>query len=855
MEKLDLYAGQDIGRVKDVDYIQDSKADAIKKRIYDLHEYGCVEITDSQEFPIQFTSGSGKTQIDIGYNANGVDVVGGIVYDKNGERIIILDNEDWQTIDFVYNGKNLKRNSGNLKIPLATTSGDNYVWIEYLLIHDTSNDSETLLENFVILDSGTATSGAASTLTDNTKSWGVNSYQNKYVKIVGGTGIGQTRKITSNTSDTLTITPNWTTPPDATSVYQILDNNSLQYIKRLDGYQIKITTSSTPPSGAGISIYLGKVNPTLSSPDDIDYSNKDLFGQRTDTIKIKPDTGNKTQIYEDGKIGTLLDHINALGGGTPAPNNPHGLTITDIVGAAEEPKNTEFQGDTHSNGIIDTDLNACESSIDNSTFTINNLTISSSSLDLSILGYSTGGQDARVEIAQLVSEESIYLGGIKINATTNLIFPKLIDFTNISSSNAFVTFLQTTDSTGTYKIILKLYYDSVAEVYRALAKKIPVAQALTSDEFLLGTVYWDSVSAILYNSPQLDSGTATSSTNTTLIDTSKVWLTNQYQGNYVTITGGTGSGQVKKIVSNDSDTLTIDSAWAVNPDGTSTYKIGEIDTNGTLITEHPVTNAETGGRRFGTISQKDLWKNSNGNVVIDLSSSIIFRKDLEDKFIINDSGDFDVKGKIKEKGVDIVPTGMMMASFDIPQGWLECNGSTIDKDVNKIYTELVDYLRAKGNYFTNSGALPANQAKLPDLQRRYPIGHDNVDYIVGDAAKSMGGADEHNHSITVDNRNIDHNHTITDNAGNHSHILNSGGPHGWTNERPVMSSGENPGKLAVYGQTGFVSLSGYNPDTNFLGGHNHTINSTSGFSHNHTASSANSSNISPWFASKWIIKW
>jgi hypothetical protein len=70
---------------------------------------------------------------------------------------------------------------------------------------------------------GTATSGAASTLTDSGKSWGTNVYANKFVVISGGTGIGQIRKIASNTDTVLTVSTAWYTNPDATSTYKLVD--------------------------------------------------------------------------------------------------------------------------------------------------------------------------------------------------------------------------------------------------------------------------------------------------------------------------------------------------------------------------------------------------------------------------------------------------------------------------------------------------------------------------------------------------------------------------------------------------------------------------------------------------------
>ncbi len=72
------------------------------------------------------------------------------------------------------------------------------------------------------IDDGTATSASSTTLVDTSKTWTTDSHANKAVIIIAGTGAGQIRKITSNTSDTLTV-PAWLITPDATSQYVICD--------------------------------------------------------------------------------------------------------------------------------------------------------------------------------------------------------------------------------------------------------------------------------------------------------------------------------------------------------------------------------------------------------------------------------------------------------------------------------------------------------------------------------------------------------------------------------------------------------------------------------------------------------
>lgn len=71
-----------------------------------------------------------------------------------------------------------------------------------------------------------------------------------------------------------------------------------------------------------------------------------------------------------------------------------------------------------------------------------------------------------------------------------------------------------------------------------------------------------------------DSGTSTgSNTSLTLKDTGKSWTVNIFAGAAVIIDGGTGSGQTGFVVSNTSNTLTVETAWGTIPDNTSTYKI------------------------------------------------------------------------------------------------------------------------------------------------------------------------------------------------------------------------------------------------------------------------------------------
>ncbi len=71
------------------------------------------------------------------------------------------------------------------------------------------------------LKSTSTAAGGADTLIDTTQDHIVNQWDGFTVEITEGTGAGQTRFIESNTVTVLTVSPDWSTPPDATSVYII----------------------------------------------------------------------------------------------------------------------------------------------------------------------------------------------------------------------------------------------------------------------------------------------------------------------------------------------------------------------------------------------------------------------------------------------------------------------------------------------------------------------------------------------------------------------------------------------------------------------------------------------------------
>jgi len=83
-------------------------------------------------------------------------------------------------------------------------------------------------------------------------------------------------------------------------------------------------------------------------------------------------------------------------------------------------------------------------------------------------------------------------------------------------------------------------------------------------------------------------GTATSATTTTLVQTGKTWTASQWVNSQVRITAGTGAGQIRTITANTADTLTV-ATWTTTPDATSQYAIEGNDDFLYLLGNNAVT--------------------------------------------------------------------------------------------------------------------------------------------------------------------------------------------------------------------------------------------------------------------------
>lgn len=151
-----------------------------------------------------------------------------------------------------------------------------------------------------------ATTAGVSTLTDSSKSWAANRWNNLAVEIVAGTGVGQERVITGTTATQLTVSPMWTTIPDSTSRYVIHGNTDVLLLQgnravlNLHSIEDDITVLGRRFEGGaarGVSVQFGEDKPiavvsaTYANPT-LTVTTVNPHGYRTgDVIKMRGDTG------------------------------------------------------------------------------------------------------------------------------------------------------------------------------------------------------------------------------------------------------------------------------------------------------------------------------------------------------------------------------------------------------------------------------------------------------------------------------------------------------------------------------------------------------------------------------------
>lgn len=426
--------------------------------------------------------------------------------------------------------------------------------------------------------SGTGTSATIRTLSDTSKSMVIDRYVNYQIRITGGTGIGQRRRIVANGTNYFEVVKKWDVTPNATSTYEIYPNTENIYMI----------------GNGNAAMFMYNTEADLWSQDQIvDYG---LTCNISALKENQLEFGISTGVRNTG--GILTVSINAAGlnykigdiitisggGGTNGKVQVETISSTGAVTSVSLMR----PGATYS---ITT--GAAVTGGSGSGLTINILTIG-------VVGYITTTLSHQFKIGDTVTiagcSEAAWNGSVTIIGSDA---SNTFDIATTATANMAPSLSQTgtlmVDSGANWDVnehANKLVYIQTGGVAGVGVWRKIVSNTATSITLngsmtapVTGTSRYLIQEPIAFggdNQFQIKTqwafGAATSGSTTTIVDNTKNWLPNSWTNYKVRIVAGTGINNELTITANDATTLTF-AAQAFTVDTTTRYKI--MDASGT----------------------------------------------------------------------------------------------------------------------------------------------------------------------------------------------------------------------------------------------------------------------------------
>lgn len=484
------------------------------------------------------------------------------------------------------------------------------------------------------------TSATSRTLVNSAAGMTNDRYTNYQLRIMSGTGIGQRRRIVGHNATTFWIEKNWDVTPDATSTYSIFadtdkmwllgNGSSTMWQYSVEGdiwssgaiydYGIARNISVTPYissaygpqcEGLGVTSITRVTNGILTVAVNAGGTNY-VVGD----LVLCSTGGTAGQAYvtavNDAGAVTALELAASGSGYTAGSTNTtggsgSGLTITITVGTTALV--TVATNHVFRTGDVVTFAGCATDTSFNGNFTILGTN--------SITTFSIAAPSSSASPTAANSQSTTVLVDGNKNWITNEHVGKIVHIqtAGISPTTQSRRIISNTANTITVATIT--------------AATNGTSRYVIQDINGFGTLHTNR----LANRARY--GWPTSGTATTLVDSTKSWLNNQWVNCKVRIVCGTGVGNEATITSNTSTTLTVASWPNATPDTTSKYEIldsyGIVTTGGSAVTtvtdanKNFTTNILAGKRlRFiaGTGVGNEIAISSNTATVITLASSI-----------------------------------------------------------------------------------------------------------------------------------------------------------------------------------------------------------------------------------------
>ena len=434
--------------------------------------------------------------------------------------------------------------------------------------------SVEILDKSKSFATGTATSGGARTVVDSGLSLTPNRYKNFEVRITGGTGIGQKRRIVAHSATSFEVEKPWDVQPIAGSTYAIFGNSNVIYLSGNQSSAIYQYLIDEDQWVTGQAIDLGQAR-NISAK----FEGQEAFGvstgvRNTGGITVLNATptaagtgyaiGDVFNITTGGTIGKgRVENIGASGAVTAVSLYSTGLNYTTGTGKAT----TNVSG-TGSGLTVDI----------TTVGTVGRISLSSNhNLFVGDQVTFMGCTDATWNAAYtILATDSLSTFDVVTSAAASMV---------ASNTNSTILFVDCTRSWATNEHIGKIVKIEVAGTAQTTQLRRIVSNTATTLTLttIVAAVTGTSRYAIMQpeafgrdrmfdSTIEASDGIATGGTSTTLVDTTKAWFTNQWAGFRIRIIAGTGVGTEFAITSNTGTTLTY-SAPGFTPDTTTNYSI------------------------------------------------------------------------------------------------------------------------------------------------------------------------------------------------------------------------------------------------------------------------------------------
>jgi hypothetical protein len=451
-----------------------------------------------------------------------------------------------------------------------------------------------------VFASGTASSSTAQSLVT-TNAWTDDRYANYQVRITGGTGVGQRRRITSNTPTTLFVDSVWKTNPDSTSTYSIYGNTDTVYMMGNSSsatYQYSVENDiwaqgSIFSDGTGIASQLS-AQMNGWAPVGITSITRNTGG----IITINPTPVAAGTGYVLGEIITL-----ATG------------TLGKVI----------VTGVTTSGAITSVALLGCGLTYTVATFAQASTTGAGTGATFAVTAIGTVGRVVTAINHFFQIGNSVTLGGAT-DATYNVASTILgsdsltgFDIATTAAATAVVASTPTTslivdptqnwatnEHAGRLVQVIGAGYNSTTGQVKRITSNTATTLTLVS---ALGTAPVNGTTRYVIHEVNAfgrdeqwrvptrnGRGKATGGSTTTLIDTTKNWLGNQWLNYKFRVMAGTGVGSEITITANTATTLTF-TAQSFTPDATTKYLI--MDTFGLATAAGTVTTLTDTTKNWG----------------------------------------------------------------------------------------------------------------------------------------------------------------------------------------------------------------------------------------------------------------